>query len=489
MTGRRIGVIAAAVLLLAVAGYAWGHYPLDRPVVFADPTDHFKYGSIGGDADPGLPLEVMKVLPEAFPEYLPKGGAHDYTAFGFIREPGHEMPIGFSTRQRLIPRTGLNCAACHTGSWRSTDQEQPVVRLGMPAANLNLGAYFQFLFATAGDARFTGAYLLPLMQKNGAMNVMDRVVYSRFVIPEMRKGLLAGRQTFAAFFNPARAAFGPGRVDTFNPYKLNQMASDYPAGIPDTEQIGTADFPSIWKQQVRDGMARNWDGNSPREHDRDIGAAFGAGATRKSVDPLAIERVSEYIRRLPAPAYPYGITRDSSQLRRGEQTFQHYCASCHAVGGSRVGKVEPWEAVRTDPHRLNSYTEKLNKLLLDYGTGYSWRLTEMRKTNGYVNQPLDGVWARAPYLHNGSVPTLWDLLTPESQRNGGKATFYTGHGLYDTLNVGIRSDVADVNGRPSTVFDVRLAGNSNQGHSGAYYGTELPVAAKRALIEYLKTLH
>ena len=60
-------------------------------------------------------LKVLQVFPAMFPEYLPKGSERkDYTAFGFIQQPGHPMPIGFSVRRQIIDLTAINCAACHT---------------------------------------------------------------------------------------------------------------------------------------------------------------------------------------------------------------------------------------------------------------------------------------------------------------------------------------------------------------------------------------
>jgi mono/diheme cytochrome c family protein len=480
----------AVFLLLAIgAAYLGSRFFVNEPVLHAEPAEHYKYGSIGGDVDNGLPSEVIKILPRAFPEHLPAGAPQDYTAFGFIVEPGQDLPIGFSQRTYQVPRAGLNCAGCHTGSWRVSETDEPVVFLGMPAVNLDIGGYFQFLFAAAEDPRFNGDYLIPLMEQNGAdLDMIDKVVYSRVVIPTMKERLLERRDLFAPLFNAPHPAFGPGRVDTFNPYKVNQLAASYPNGVPEEESIGTVDFPAIWNQGVREGQALNWDGNSPTIHDRNVGAAFGAGATRESIDMPAIDRVTEYLKTLPAPAYPWGITSDAAQLARGEEVFNQTCASCHALNGAAIGKVEPLDRIGTDPYRVNSYTEELNQFLLDYGAGYPWKLTSMVKTNGYANQPLDGIWARAPFLHNGSVPTLWDLLTPEDQRNGGRSTFYMGHGLYDTINVGVRTDVAQVGGRASFLFDVTLPGNSNKGHSGAYYGTDLSDADKRALIEYMKTI-
>src|SRR5438128_1119795 len=86
-------ILAAAVVL--VLGFASRRYALDRPVVYDDMVEQFKYGSIGSDIENGLPIAVIKVLPRMFPEYLPQTLARDYSAFGFVQEPGHDLPIGF----------------------------------------------------------------------------------------------------------------------------------------------------------------------------------------------------------------------------------------------------------------------------------------------------------------------------------------------------------------------------------------------------------
>jgi hypothetical protein len=95
----------------------------------------------------------------------------------------------------------------------------------------------------------------------------------------------------------------------------------------------------------------------------------------------------------------------------------------------------------------------------------------------YKARPLNGVWATAPYLHNGSVPTLWDLLLPPASR---PKKFTVGRREYDPKKVGFVSD-----GDVPAVFDTSITGNSNGGHT---YGTTLSEADRWALVEYIKTL-
>ena len=100
---------------------------------------------------------------------------------------------------------------------------------------------------------------------------------------------------------------------------------------------------------------------------------------------------------------------------------------------------------------------------------------------GYQAVLLDGLWLRAPYLHNGSVPNLVALLTPPDAR---PKTFFRGYDVYDQTKVGFIAEGPDAE-RVGVEYDTRVPGNSNQGHP---YGTDLPEEQKRALIEYLKTL-
>ena len=106
---------------------------------------------------------------------------------------------------------------------------------------------------------------------------------------------------------------------------------------------------------------------------------------------------------------------------------------------------------------------------------------DMVKLEGYCSPPLDGIWLRAPYLHNGSVPNLHELLEPEDKRT---KVFYRGYDVYDPVNVGFITQGPEAE-RVGWKLDVAERGNGNQGHT---YGTELSVTEKLTLLEYLKTL-
>jgi hypothetical protein len=102
-------------------------------------------------------------------------------------------------------------------------------------------------------------------------------------------------------------------------------------------------------------------------------------------------------------------------------------------------------------------------------------------SNLYKARPLNGVWATAPYLHNGSVPSLVELLKQDTDR---VKEFYVGSWVFDPVNVGVTS-VAEEGGVPMFLFKTSIVGNSNAGHN---FGTTLTAEQKKQLIEYLKSL-
>jgi len=218
---------------------------------------------------------------------------------------------------------------------------------------------------------------------------------------------------------------------------------------------------------------------------------MGTGITPPTGDRQSLKRVADWARKLPAPPYPFKIDKDVAA--QGAPVYKKYCAECHGADGKDfrgeyVGKVVPLAEIGTDRHRLDSYTYDVavNQNLIFAGYGDE-RFSHFRKTFGYANSPLDGIWLRAPYLHNGSVPTLRDLLEPKARR---PQTFYRGYDVYDQKKVGFASDVKEEKGRSYFLYDTdekAQPGNSNKGHEGKRYGTELSPAEKDALVEHLKT--
>lgn len=488
---RRVLLLLLLVVALLVGWVSW-RFLSDRPVDYSDIREQFKYGSIGSEPGGSLlnsvggvvpPYWIFKVLPEVCPDRLPGG----YASVGFVFEEGMDRPIGVSKRRRLgVDQAGLNCAVCHTGTVRESVTSERQIVLGMPSHQLDLHAFTRFLVECSVDERFTADNVLGKMADAGAdLSLLDRFLYRYQVIPRVRDFTLVLGRRIARLLGDEVTAWGRGRVDTFNPYKSLQFNWRLDQ-LPRPELIGAADFPSLWNQEPRDKMQLHWDGNNDSVDERNLSASLGAGVTPVTVDHPRLERIRDWIWTLPPPEYPWPIDMDKATA--GEAIYAARCLDCHAdvrfrdkiVEGTRVGTVMPIDEIATDPHRLDSYTYlfAVNQYTLYPDSPYSFK--HFRKTNGYANQPLDGIWARAPYLHNGSVPTLRDLLEAPEQR---PRTFYRGYDVYDQERVGFVSDVGEEDGVHFTFFDTTLPGNGNGGH---VYGIDLQPEEKDALVEYLK---
>jgi hypothetical protein len=464
-----------SVLLLLIPYRAPAQlFDKNRPEVHEDILEHFKYGSIGTEDRAGIPLWIWAVLPELFPQYLPQRPGEGYARFGLIQEDAQRRPVGTSLRERRIPLVGLNCAFCHTGTLRESPGAPRRIILGMPAHQLDFRGYQNFVLACIQDVSFTADRLLPAIQRiNPSFSWFDRLVYKWFVIPETKR---QGIRIAADFqWLDRRPRLGPGRVDTFNPYKVM-----FGFDIAADSSVGTADLPPLFDQRSREGLWLHWDGNNDSVSERNKSAAIGAGASEASLDLPAMQRVEEWIWELKPPPFPRDRI-NATLAEAGKPLFEKHCAACHRIGGARTGQVVPIEEIGTDPERMNSFTEALAEKMNTIGAGRPWKFTRFRKTNGYAAMPLDGVWLRAPYLHNGSVPTLRDLLTSAAER---PAVFWRGYDVYDFVRVGFVSTGPDAE-KNGFRFDTSERGNSRLGHE---YGVSLSAKEKDQLIEYLKTL-
>jgi mono/diheme cytochrome c family protein len=200
------------------------------------------------------------------------------------------------------------------------------------------------------------------------------------------------------------------------------------------------------------------------------------------------EDVYSFISELRPPKYPLEVNK--AQAAIGKQVFERSCASCHGtygVGGQYPELTVPIEDIGTDPVRLNSLTPEHRAHYGKSWFGHHGLQTTQVEVNGYVAPPLDGIWASAPYLHNGSVPTLWHLLHPEARPKIWKRSELR----LDTDRLGLT--VEEVSELPKRLkpaerrwyFDTSVLGKSASGHD---YPSSLSEEDRSSLLEYLKTL-
>jgi len=486
---RRITILLVAVAVLLLVARLVRHFTVDRPVDYGDIREQFKYGSIGSEPGGSVlapvggllpPYWIFKTMPDICRDRLPGG----YASLGLIYEKHKDLPIGVSRRRRLgFDQLGFNCALCHTGTFRNSPDGVIHIVLGMPAHQLDLQSFFRFQLDCTLDERFTAGNILARIKRaGGKLSLFDRILYRTMIVGLIRENSMRLRGRLGILLGPSVTSWGRGRVDTFDPYKglqFNWRLEQLPAH----ELIGAANFPSIWNQQPREHMHLHWDGNNDSVDERNLSAALGAGVTPVTVDHNRLKLIRDWIWTLPPPRYPsYPGEINPTEAARGRVLYEAHCASCHAFGGSATGAVTPLVDIGTDPYRLNSYTFMLAVNQSSLYPDSPYHFSHFRKTNGYANQPLDGIWARAPYLHNGSVPTLRDLLEIPENR---PTRFMRGYDLLDHTKVGFISNVPKEKCHACSEFDTTLPGNSNSGH---LYGTDLSPEAKDAIVEYMKSL-
>jgi len=208
--------------------------------------------------------------------------------------------------------------------------------------------------------------------------------------------------------------------------------------------------------------------------------------------------------RVQPPAYPFPI--DKTRARRGYALFHGPRAGCSGCHGRYAESGFPralmayetpvirLEKIGTDPTRVramsDAFLEKYNSIPW-FSAAYPARTSRERPV-GYVAPPLRGIWATAPYLHNGSVPTVAHLLSPGARPRRFYRLPTTDREAYDTDNLGwkfvdCRKAPCDPNDLPYArmLYDTSWTGLANSGHR---FGGRLSVREKRDVIEFLKTL-
>jgi mono/diheme cytochrome c family protein len=427
--------------------------------------------------------------------------------------------VGFSRHEDQV---GLTCAACHT---TQINYQGTAMRIdGAPALADMIGLFEAIqaaLAATLADeaklARFAAA-----VPRGGTDEAAREAA---------RKSI---GQTLAWFQDYNRANHsgtqgGFGRLDAIGRI-INQVIRFTSGSQNSLEPNAPTNFPELWDAPHHDyvqwtGFAPNADGGSigrnagevigvfahveVKHHDTEKEAKKGYDSTITARDLAAME---DSLWHLKSPRWPEDILPkiDRSLAARGEALYQSECLSCHAaIDRNLVGANIPTGVLAGAVSAKGvKYGDKESALVLlvDLVAGSLARhpvsavkaladskLHGLKQTTkhgdhpqdtaanpsadllSYKARPLNGIWASPPYLHNGSVPTLYDLLLPPAER---PSTFAAGRWEFDPRKVGRVTD-------GPFVVDTGLTGNSNRGHE---YGTKLSDADRWALVEYLKTL-
>jgi hypothetical protein len=302
--------------------------------------------------------------------------------------------------------------------------------------------------------------------------------------------------------NSTNAGFG--RVDAFGGARNLLFPKER---LPTTAPVS---YPHLW------GFDRlvwvHWDANTTSVLERNIGQSLGLGAiydpqtnisTVRVENIHALEVLAKTIKPPVWPADMFGQI-DQAKAQRGAQLFQTNCAKCHINGPGQAPDLHfALTEIGTDPNRAENFAKPIsnrpaNDVLAELihkikqKDADERRLSESQRAEleggrpsvwrairEYAARPLSAVWATAPYLHNNSVPTLYDLLLPAAQR---PKKFMVGEREYDPAKLGY---LAKSGGNPEYEFDTSLSGNRNTGHE---YGTGLTEAERLELLEYLKSL-
>jgi hypothetical protein len=274
-------------------------------------------------------------------------------------------------------------------------------------------------------------------------------------------------------------------------------------------------------------------------------APTAAGLFETTVDIRGIAAIERLLRRLAPPKWPEDILGplDQAKVKQGSELFAQNCSGCHTTWPYRWGPplkqgkrfienaLVPLTVIGTETQSFGPFfstlpTSLTRQLAPLFGgrevvpggeiAGYLFQTPinqvlrmggfthdELVEMNGYHNfgneppakppavpsykaAPRDGAWSTGPFLHNGSVPNLYELLLPAAKRS---KTFFVGR-EFDPIKVGI-----DTSGRSGTfLFDTSLLGNSNAGHSfengsgPGIIGRELTDDERYAIIEYIKSI-
>lgn len=533
--------LVVVLLLVAVATLIW----MERGWAqrqFRGPEDAFLHGTIGAEV---MPLAVAEVLPDIFPDNFQPAGKDkgDWVAqFGFMRDPDPKanqgLPIGFAVSNYRpgsgapspVAFVGFSCALCHSTRVRESNTDAGRIIYGPGSISLNLFAWLDAFQASilAREAPAAGsvdpADPPPYRLTVGVINDVYEKKFGRRLslaeramtelwLRQIRTRLTSGLPRFDEPYGEGRSRdpqvtpTGPTRTQPFRTLirtVINRPGNDMPVYT----KIAT-----VFSEDLRDRA--QFDGTIADLYARSSMAALAAGATADNMRVPEIvdniKRASDFTSSLRPPRYDdlfprQAVGRDAAKVARGHEVYAQYCASCHGdrdasgawKAGPRTGEITPLSEIRTDGERVmfRHYGELGGRLFALLPKDHPFHLPREAiwphpgeednvGIRGYVNQPLDGMFLRAPYLHNGSVLTLAELINLKKRRD----VFYRGGNTYDSADLGFRSPEQTTE-RDYFKFDASVRGNSNQGHDWPWAWDDPGRNPDDlvALLEYLKTL-
>jgi mono/diheme cytochrome c family protein len=293
---------------------------------------------------------------------------------------------------------------------------------------------------------------------------------------------------------------GPGQLEAFG--IVTAKLAPWPGGRPDPSAYGPGqyfgkgpalvDIMSVWNQ--KDRTYSQWDGNIRGKLTRNLVAELGVIGDPNLVNFHNAKLTTGFVENLPSPPYLWDV--DKKMADRGKKIFESTCLKCHGSG-----KFIPIAEIGTDENRAKGMPKKATQAFRN-GVKAACKphpdpmcnlpdndlIYPRWKNPGYQAQILDGIWARSPYLHNGSVPTLYHLLIPSER----PTKFLRGNLSYDTEKVGYKYSKKE---RKYGVaqHNTKDPGRSNVGHEDIdkFFGGidfKKEVGKREDLIEYLKTL-
>ena len=433
-------VFLAAVVTLVLLEATW----VDKEP--GSPRDFFLYGSTGTEI---MPLAVLRVLPVLFPEQFQPAGpaAGDWIdQFGFVRgqpDVNAGLPFGVNvSRYRPksgapapIPFVGFNCAVCHTARLARAGQSDGVVVLGMANAALDLVAFGEAVKTSLLDEKrltvpaIAATYETVMREKLGFSEQLTIRVWLAGARAALKADLpLRGTPYSGSQLRDSEYLLsGPGRNEPMKEtvrFLIDQ--TPFPTG-------GSSKIPALYHQDRRHWA--QFDGSLGDPYLRNSLAALGVGATLENLRmPGILHTIQDtytFVKDLEGPRYADVAGADHAidpvRVRRGHDLYMQHCGDCHGwladdgkswVKGKRQGDVVPVQELGTDPSRVTfRFYGDLKQIVYDFfpdGHPLKPRLEDMRAepegARGIVNEPLESVFSRGPYLHNGSVPTLAQLL-------------------------------------------------------------------------------